>query len=40
MWREGVLTRTPARRAVTHEHHLHVIVAKGPAVEGLEERSV
>ena len=25
MWREGVLTRTPARRAVTREHHLHVL---------------
>ena len=25
MWREGVLTRIPVRRAVTREHHLHVL---------------
>ena len=25
MWREGVLTRTPACRAVTREYHLHVL---------------
>ena len=28
LWREGVLTRTPARRAVTREHHLHVLFGR------------
>ena len=33
----GVDLSNPSPHAVTGEHHVHVVIAKGPAVYGLEE---
>ena len=33
----GVDLSNPSPHAVTGEHHVHVMIAKGPAVKGLEE---